>query len=146
VPTVNGYRRIVPDANAPATATWGLDNRSVALRIPKGPAYACRLEHRVSGGDANPYLVLAAVVAGIVHGIEEPLELPPAVSRNANATAPAEARLPNSLERAVELLHRSRAARSLFGKEFVDLYCGIKSAEVRAFGSYVSPFERSAYF
>ena len=82
-PSFNAYRRFQPGNHAPTEATWGYDNRTTALRIPESPAAARRIEHRVAGADANPYLVLAAVLAGIWHGIENKLNPPSVIDGNA---------------------------------------------------------------
>ncbi|MBP0649680.1 glutamine synthetase, partial [Mycobacterium tuberculosis] len=69
VPSWNGYRRLMPGSYAPTNASWGYNNRSVGVRVPAGPAAARRLEHRIAGADANPYLVTAFVLAGMLEGI-----------------------------------------------------------------------------
>ena len=87
-PNANSYRRLRPLTYAPTAPTWGWNNRTVALRIPPGGAAARRIEHRVAGSDANPYLVLAAVLAGVLHGLEQRLEPGPPVVGNAYAQSP----------------------------------------------------------
>jgi glutamine synthetase len=74
---LNGFRRFQPGHNVPITPRWGHNNRSVAFRIPAGDGPARRIEHRVAGANANPYLVVAAVLAGLLHGIEERLKPTP---------------------------------------------------------------------
>ncbi|MFO1187661.1 MAG: hypothetical protein U1E87_09575 [Alphaproteobacteria bacterium] len=68
---LNAYRRYVPNLFVPVNRHWGINNRSTGLRIPAGDSAARRIEHRVSGADSNPYLVLAAILAGALHGLEE---------------------------------------------------------------------------
>ena len=82
-PTINSYRRLVPGLWAPTEASWGIDNRTCALRAIAGAAKAQRVEYRVPGADANPYLALAAAVASGLHGIRHELEPPPPVDGNA---------------------------------------------------------------
>ena len=94
-PNANSYRRLRPLSYAPLAATWGHDNRTVALRVPSGPAAARRIEHRLAGADASPYLVLAAVLAGIHHGLCKRLE--PGPPTRGNAYAGAEPDLPAEL-------------------------------------------------
>jgi len=81
-PNVNAYRRFLPDAFVPLQASWGHNNRTVALRIPCGDSDNHRIEYRVAGADANPYLVMSAILAGILHGLDNQLPLPPAVKGN----------------------------------------------------------------
>ncbi|QKJ87750.1 gamma-glutamylputrescine synthase [Paramixta manurensis] len=81
-PNVNAYRRFLPDAFVPLQASWGHNNRTVALRIPCGDVDNHRVEYRVAGADANPYLVMSAILAGILHGIDNALPLPPPVTGN----------------------------------------------------------------
>ena len=94
-PNANSYRRLRPLSYAPLAATWGHDNRTVALRVPSGPEAARRIEHRLAGADASPYLVLAAVLAGIHHGLRKRLE--PGPPTRGNAYAGAEPDLPAEL-------------------------------------------------
>jgi glutamine synthetase len=82
-PNVNSYARLVPSAHAPTGAAWGYENRTAAIRIPGGAAAARRIEHRVAGGDINPYLMLAAVLGAAMLGIEDGLEPPAPISGNA---------------------------------------------------------------
>jgi glutamine synthetase len=121
-PTVNSYKRLVPGVWAPTNATWGVDNRTVAL------------EYRLSGADINPYLAIAASLASGLYGIEHGLDAPEPVRGNAYETnAPA---IPRSLDEAVRRLDESRTARALLGEEFVTITC----APVN--GRFVAPSAR----
>lgn len=143
VPTWNGYRRLLPGSYAPTRAAWGHNNRSVAVRIPAGEDAATRIEHRISGADANPYLVLAAVLAAMLDGIEGGRTPPPPTDRNAyEAPAPA---LPDQMEEAVRLFKKSDFIRRTFGVEYRAMFAAIKEAEIAAFRSEISPLERSTY-
>ena len=82
-PSFNAYRRFQAGNHAPTVPTWGYDNRTTALRVPSGPQTALRIEHRVAGADANPYLVMAVMLAGILHGLENKMEPPAAIEGNA---------------------------------------------------------------
>ena len=84
-PHLNSYERLVPDKHAPTAISWGYENRTAAIRIPAGNPAARRIEHRVAGGDVNPYLMLAAILGAALTGIEDEIEPPPAVNGNAYA-------------------------------------------------------------
>ncbi len=143
VPTWNGYRRLQPGSYAPTTASWGLNNRSVGVRIPASPPDARRLEHRIAGADANPYLVLAAVFAGMIEGLEREIAPPPVIVRNAYEE-PAQ-RLPDAMDDAIRLFERSDFIRRALGVEYRSLYAHLKKAEVAAFEAEITPLERATY-
>lgn len=143
VPSWNGFRRLKPGSYAPTRVTWGHNNRSVAIRVPASEPAARRLEHRIAGADANPYLVLAAILGGIVEGLERGLVPPPPVDRSAyEAPAPA---LPSSMAEAIRLFERSDFVRRMFGVEYRTLFAAVKSAEMAAFEDEITPLERSTY-
>jgi glutamine synthetase len=143
LPTINSYKRTVPGAWAPTNVTWGIDNRTTALRaIPSG-AKATRVEHRLPGADCNPYLALAASLASGLYGVEKQLELPPATS---NAYATEAPPLPPSLEEAATLFRSSDAAREYFGADFVDHFSATRMWEVREFRRAVTDWELARYF
>lgn len=143
VPTWNGYRRMQPRSYAPTTASWGYNNRSVGVRIPASPAEARRLEHRIAGADANPYLVLAAIFAGMLEGLEREINPPPVIVRNAY-DEPAQ-RLPDAMDDAVRLFERSDFIRRALGVEYRSLFAHLKKAEVAAFRDEITPLERATY-
>jgi glutamine synthetase len=143
LPTVNSYKRTVPGTWAPTNVTWGLDNRTTALRaIPAGPK-STRVEHRLPGADSNPYLALAASLASGLFGIENKL---PLAAPTANAYAAKAPPLPRTLAKAAELFCASPAAGQYFGKEFVDHYTLTRRWEVRQFQRAVTDWELSRYF
>ncbi len=143
VPTWNGFRRLQPGSYAPTRAAWGHNNRSVAVRVPASPPEARRLEHRIAGTDANPYLVLAAVLGGMLEGIERGLVPPPPADRNAyEEPAPP---LPATMAEAIRLFERSDFVRRTFGVEYRSLFAAVKAAEMAAFQSEITPLERSTY-
>lgn len=146
-PTVNSYKRTRPWSFVPTTATWGLDNRTVGLRVLGGSPAAARIEHRLPGADANPYLVIAACLAAGLHGIEQELEPPPPVAGNAYELTPNQAtRLPETLDEAVDLLDRSKPARTLLGEAFVEHFVTTRRHEVATARAAVTDWERRRYF
>jgi len=127
-PFGNSYRRYRAYNCAPLVANWGVNNRTVALRIPTGPADSRHVEHRVCGADANPYAVAAAVLAGVHHGLRNRIDPGPAVSGDAYQQESAAA-LPQHWQAAIDRFAQSAFAEEYFGKRFVEVYCGIKRTE-----------------
>jgi glutamine synthetase len=145
-PTVNSYTRLAPGAWAPTTATWGIENRTCALRVIPGGPSSQRLEHRVPGADANPYLAMAAVVASGLWGIEHQLEPSPPVVGNAYEQPPESApRLAASLGEAAAALVGSRAAADLFGRPFVEHFARSREWEEAEFRRAVTDWELQRY-
>jgi glutamine synthetase len=142
-PSINGYRRFQPRLYVPVTKSWGIDNRSVALRIPAGPSASRRFEHRVAGADANPYLVLAVLLAGIHYGLTEKIDPGPLWS--GSACEEADPDIPFDLLPALARLRGSRVLKSYLGEAYVDLYCATKAAEHASFLDHVSPREYQWY-
>jgi glutamine synthetase len=141
-PHMNSYRRFQPGSFAPSAPDWGLDNRAAAIRLPETSGPGARLEHRISGADANPYLVLAAVLGGMMHGLETkpPLPLPvddpgctPAVPLSADWTT------------AVERFAASDIAARIFGEEFRDVYAAVRRDEIAQLTTVISPVEYRYY-
>lgn len=143
VPSWNGYRRLMPGSYAPTNASWGHNNRSVGVRVPAGPVEARRLEHRIAGADANPYLVTAFVLAGMLEGIERRLAPPPPVIRNAYEEPAAP--LPATMAAAIERFQVSAFAARSMGEAYRDLFAQLKRQEMRAFEREVTPLERMTY-
>jgi glutamine synthetase len=139
-PNVNSYKRYVEGSFAPTAVAWGLDNRSCALRVVgRGPSL--RVEHRVPGGDVNPYLALAAIVAGGLHGVDQGMELEEAFHGNAYESTDI-GRVPATLAEATALFEQSEVARASFGDEVVDHYTNMARTELAAFASSVTDWER----
>jgi len=138
-PNVNSYKRFVEGSFAPTALRWGVDNRTCAFRVVgRGPSL--RVETRIPGGDVNPYLALAAMVAAGLRGIEEALPLPAPCRGNAyGGEAP---RMPATLDEAATLLDRSAMARAAFGDVVVDHVVHAAQIELDAFGSTVTDWER----
>jgi glutamine synthetase len=142
-PNINSYKRFAAGSFAPTTIGWGEDNRTCAVRLV-GHGSSARLENRVPGGDVNPYLALAAMIAGGRYGIEQELELPPAVTGNAyTSNLP---RVPHSLLEAREAFSGSSVARSAFGADVVDHYTNMADVELEAYASAVTDWERRRGF
>lgn len=142
-PHLNSYRRWQPGSHAPHTICWGYESRHVALRVPGGAPAARRIEHRVAGADANPYLVLAAVLGAALDGIEAGAAPPPPVVSAAEA-AHAEA-LPALWPQAIGLFEASAAMRRVFPAALVDAFTGMKRQELRRFAEHIDPFEIRTY-
>ncbi|WP_329178733.1 glutamine synthetase family protein [Streptomyces decoyicus] len=142
-PNINSYKRFRPGSFAPTAAAWGPDNRTCALRVV-GHGRAHRLENRLPGGDVNPYLAVAGMVAAGLYGIEHELELPEATTGNAY-TGDA-AHVPTTLREAAELWEKSPIARAAFGDEVVDHYRHMARVEQDAYDAAVTDWERFRSF
>lgn len=145
LPTINSYKRIAPGTLswAPSNVTWGVDNRTTALRaILTGPK-TTRVEHRLPGADANPHLSLAASLASGMYGVGRPSKLPPATGDAYKTDAPP---LPRTLRAANEAFRSSAAARDWFGDDFVDFYSMTRDWEIRQFERAVTDWEMERYF
>ena len=142
-PTVNSYKRRVPGSWSPVSAAWGTDNRTAALRAIATEEDACRMENRLPGADANPYLALSACVASSLYGIENSLEPPEPVIGNAYAQSGP--MLPCSLAEAVDALERGTVARQAFGDTFVDHYVASRRWERDRYREAVSDWEIKRY-
>jgi len=137
-PNVNSYKRFAEGSFAPTAIAWGLDNRTCALRLV-GRGAAARVENRVPGADVNPYLALAAMLAGGLHGIEQGLPLEPPLEGNAY-TSDAR-RVPSTLRDARDAFASSEVARTSLGDEVVDHYVNMADVELAAFGAAVTDWE-----
>jgi glutamine synthetase len=144
-PTVNSYKRLVPGWFAPVNASWGLENRSTAVRaIRSSRPELCRLECRRPGADANPYLALAALVAAADDGIRRKAEPPAPVEGDAYARADLP-ELPGSLESALGAFREDRALRDALGERFCDYYETSRAWELKAWRETVTDWERQRY-
>ncbi|SEN16056.1 glutamine synthetase family protein [Actinacidiphila rubida] len=142
-PNVNSYKRYAPGSFAPTAIAWGRDNRTCALRVV-GHGLSLRFENRVPGGDTNPYLAVAALVAAGLHGVEHELPLPQEFTGNAYASDGA--RVPATLGEAVAAFARSEAAERAFGKGVVQHYTHAGEVELAAFNRSVTDWERQRGF
>jgi len=138
-PNINSYKRFVPGSFAPTAVAWGRDNRTCSLRVV-GHGPGLRVENRLPGGDVNPYLAEAAMLAGGLRGIEERLELEPAFEGNAYTSD--KPRVPTTLRMARDLFDGSTFARETFGDDVVDHYVNAADVELAAFEAAVTDWER----
>lgn len=145
--TVNSYSRLVPGFWAPTSATWGVENRTTALRVIQGGEKSQRVEYRIAAADINPYIALAASIGSGLWGIENRIEPTKPVTGNAyDQVFPDRLSLPSTLIGAAGSLRKSKAANDLFGKEFVAHYAGTREWEEREFRKAVTDWELSRYF
>ena len=145
--TVNAYTRLVPGFWAPTTATWGVENRTCALRVIPGSEKSQRVEYRIAAADANPYIALAAALASGLWGIEHKLELGKPVSGNAYDQKPSQkGGLPTTLWEAAQRLKASKPARALFGDAFVEHFAATREWEERQFRKSITDWELKRYF
>jgi glutamine synthetase len=142
-PTINSYKRFAAGSWAPTTLAWGHDNRTCGFRIV-GHGGALRAETRIPGGDANPYLAFAALLAAGIYGIENELELPPGLEGNAYESDAD--RFPHSLREAIDALEKGTMARGAFGGDVVDHYLNYARTEQRLFDEAVTCYERERMF
>jgi glutamine synthetase len=145
-PTINSFKRLVEGAWAPTTLTWGVDNRTVALRVLAGSSKSCRLETRVVGSDVNPYLAMAAALASGLYGIKNKIELKqPATTGNgyrdySNGT------LPKTLDEATQRMKQSGVAKEILGEKFVEHFVQTREWEWRQHLKAVTDWEYRRYF
>ena len=145
--TVNSYSRIVPGFWAPTSATWGIENRTTALRVIRGGPSSQRVEYRIAAADLNPYLALAAAIGSGLWGIEHRIEPDAPIAANAyDREHPPERRLPSTLHDAAGRLAASPTARALFGDEFVEHHAATRQWEEREFRKAITDWELSRYF
>jgi glutamine synthetase len=142
-PNVNSYRRFVANAFTPMNRRWGYNNRSTGLRIPGGPNEARRIEHRVSGADANPYLAIAAVLAGIHHGIVNRLD--PGAPTEGNASGHADDTVPFNIDAALDAMAKGGIMSEYFGSPYVEAYCATKRIELARFRNCIPKAEFDWY-
>ncbi len=144
-PTINAYKRYVPGVWAPLTASWGVENRTSAIRIIPGSPSSTRVEYRQTAADINPYTAIAAMLGAGLRGIEKKIE-PPPPSRGDASSAAGLAPLPRSLAEATKLLDESKGAREILGDRFVDHYVMTRRHEVARFERAVTSWELERYF
>lgn len=143
VPGFNGYRRLQPGSYAPTRIAWGWNNRSVAVRVPASDEDALRLEHRLSGADANPYFVMAGVLGGMLEGLEAAENPPPPVEGSAYSIPLPQ--LSDDMDDAIADFERSEFIRRLLGPELRHIFAEVKKVELAAFDNEITPLERSTY-
>jgi len=148
-PNGNSYRRFRNQSYAPIAVNWGINNRSVSLRVPLGPPASRHIEHRIAGADANPYLAAAAVLAGVERGIEQQLDPGAPVTGNGyrteTQTAGASRALPRTWQEAIDRAAASRFLAAALGDDFLKIFLAIKSQECDRFSAEVTELDRSWY-
>jgi glutamine synthetase len=142
-PNINSYKRYVPGSFAPTAVRWGVDNRTCAMRLV-GHGPSLRVENRTPGGDVNPYLAVAAMIAAGLHGIDNELPLEPAFAGNAYADP--SLRVPATLRDGLELWERSELVRQSFGEEVTEHYANYARVELAAFDAAVTDWELQRCF
>ncbi len=144
-PTVNSYKRLVEGAWAPTTLTWGIDNRTTALRALPVSSTAARLETRVVGSDSNPYLAMAGCLAAGLYGVKKKMKLEIAPTNGNGYLDKANGLLPNSLWTATQAMKASSLAKELFGEAFVNHFAATREWEWRQFSKVVTDWELKRY-
>jgi glutamine synthetase len=143
-PNANSYRRFVSESYAPVAPIWGINNRSVSLRVPAGPPASRHVEHRICGADANLYLAVATVLGGAAHGLRERFD--PGAPIEGNGYAQAGVRtLPGSWREALDLAARSEFLEETLGKDFLRIFLAIKNQECARFSAEVSELDYAWY-
>lgn len=146
-PTINSYTRLIPGFWAPTDATWGVENRTTALRVIPGSDKSQRVEHRLGSADANPYLALAAALGAGLYGIEKQWQPEPQIKGNSyDQKHPDHLALPRTLWDSTQIFKASDAARALFGDAFVDHFAASREWEEREFRKHITDWEMERYF
>lgn len=145
-PNGNSYRRFQSGSYAPTAVNWGVNNRSVSLRVPAGPAASRHIEHRIAGADANPYVAAAAVLAGVERGIALGLDPGPPITGNGYAAEPdPRSALPRTWQEAIDRAAGSAFLAEALGPEFLKVFLAIKRQECARFSAEVTELDRSWY-
>ena len=146
-PTVNSYTRLIPGFWAPTDASWGVENRTTALRVIPGSDKSQRIEYRLGSADANPYLALAAALGAGLYGIEQQWDPEAEITGNAyDQQHPQHLALPRTLWESAQALKSSHAGRELFGDAFVEHYAASREWEEREFRKHITDWEMQRYF
>jgi glutamine synthetase len=142
-PNVNSYRRFGAQFYVPNAPCWGMDNRTVALRVPTDSPDAVRVEHRVAGADANPYLMLASILAGVHHGLTNKIE--PDAPIEGNSYEQVEQSLPTNLRDALRELDDSEIMARYISPDYIDIFVACKESELAEFEHSISDLEYNWY-
>jgi glutamine synthetase len=141
-PHFNSYRRFQPMSFAPSSANWGFDHRGAGIRVPETSGPGARLEHRISGADVNPYLVLTAILGGMLHGMA--VKADPGLPLD-DAGASQGAPLSHDWATSLAAFAHSDLAGDIFGAEFVRVYCAMRKSEIASFANTITPAEYRTY-
>lgn len=142
-PNANSYRRLRPDLFAPVEPNWGVNHRVVSVRIPESDANNLRFEHRTSGADANPYLVMAGVLAGVHHGLKNKLD--PGAMVELGAHIVPKLKIPNRWEAAIDKFSKSKVLPEYLGKDYCKYYAMNRRAEAEKFHNHISQLDFDWY-
>jgi glutamine synthetase len=142
-PNANSYRRLLPESFAPVDLNWGVNHRAVAVRIPTSDAGNLRFEHRTAGADANPYLVTAAIAAGVHHGLKNKIDPGRMIEQGAQVRL--KTRIPDRWDAAIDKFSRSKVLPEYLGERFCRYYGLNRRAEERQFHNTVSPTDFDWY-
>jgi glutamine synthetase len=145
-PTINSYKRLVEGAWAPTTITWGIDNRTVALRVLNGSSKSCRLETRVIGSDVNPYLAMAACLGSGLYGIKNKLKLSQPATIGNGYRDYSNGVLPKTLDEATQAMKNSNVAKEILGEKFVEHFTQTREWEWKQHLKAVTDWEYRRYF
>lgn len=141
-PHLNSFRRFSPGSFSPNRPDWGLDHRGAAVRLPDISGAAARLEHRIGGADCNPYLAIAAILGGVLHGLETKPDLPLPID---DPSAPRPAPLAHDWRTAVDAFAASDFIEDIFGARFRDIYATLKYDEIAKLTAEITPIEYRMY-
>lgn len=141
-PHANSYRRFQMGSFAPSSPSWAIDNRAVGVRLPEISGKGARLEHRICGADVNPYLAVAAILGGMLKGLEAKPSLPPALNIGDEDKAP---KLCSDWQTALNNFAKSEFAEALFGRHYCDLFVAVKQDEIAQLTSIIHPMEYQYY-
>ena len=142
-PHLNSYRRLRPGSHAPTSICWGYENRTAAIRIPGGSIDNMRLEHRVSGADANPYLVAAAVLSGALNGIKKEIRAPEPI--NGDSYSKSHEHIPLDWLSAIDIFKRGHLNKTFYSDSFIEVFSSLKTQESKTFSNRMESFEISTY-
>lgn len=142
-PHLNSYRRLQPNAHAPTDVCWGYESRHAAIRVPGGSPEARRIEHRVAGADANPYLVLAAILGAALEGMDARLPVPDPMASTSDEAAGAT--LPQDWKLAISAFEKSLRMHRIFAPVLRETFVGMKKQELQVFSQQISPYEHETY-
>ncbi len=148
IPNVNGFRRIQTRNFVPVNKSWSWNRRDVSLRIPAGSDSSKRIEHRVASADANPYLVLACILAGLHYGLTKK-QMPTnkiSFDNNEGADKEADPEMPKTLTQALKRFKSSKILRNYFGQEYIDLYIAVKQGELERMEQSFIPREEYSFY
>ena len=144
-PHLNSWRRFANQSYAPVSTSWGVNNRSVALRVPEGDVKARRIEHRPSGVDANPYLVAATVLAGILHGLDNRIDPGPETTGNGYAEDESGPAIPRDWRAAIEAAQGSAFLKAALGEDMHRTFTAVKAAEYARVARTISEVDYDLY-